>query len=61
MTAAPDRVARTDRTVPELLRARAQDRPDRLAYRFLEDGETDESRPTYAEVDRRAGAVAAPA
>src|ERR1043165_6231210 len=43
----------------ELLRRRAQDRPNRLAYVFLADGETEETRLSYGELDRRARASAA--
>ncbi len=46
-------------TFADLLHARAQDQPDRLAYAFLADGESDELRLSYAETDRRARAVAA--
>jgi acyl-CoA synthetase (AMP-forming)/AMP-acid ligase II len=46
-------------TVVDLLRARADRQPDRTAYVFLPDGETDEIRMSYAELDRRARAVAA--
>lgn len=45
-------------TFVEVLQARAAERPDTLAYRFLEDGETDESTMTFAEVDRQARTVA---
>ena len=43
----------------ELLRRRAQDKPNRLAYVFLADGETEETRLSYGELDRRARAIAA--
>jgi amino acid adenylation domain-containing protein len=43
----------------ELLRWRASVQPDRLAYTFLEDGETKEVSLTYAELDRKARAIAA--
>ena len=46
-------------TFAQLLHTRAHDQPDRLAYAFLADGETEELRLTYAETDRRARAVAA--
>ncbi|HTF09418.1 MAG TPA: AMP-binding protein, partial [Asanoa sp.] len=52
-------LTRDVRTVPDLLRARAAEQPDRLGYSFLVDGETEELRLTYAEADRRARAVAA--
>jgi amino acid adenylation domain-containing protein len=43
----------------ELLRLRARQHPARLAYTFLRDGEAEESRLTYGELERRARAVAA--
>jgi amino acid adenylation domain-containing protein len=43
----------------DLLRQRAHQQPDRLAYTFLSDGEAKEERLTYAELDRRARAIAA--
>src|SRR5689334_18200446 len=43
----------------ELLRWRARVQPDRLAYTFLADGETEEATLTYGELDTRARAVAA--
>jgi amino acid adenylation domain-containing protein len=42
-----------------LLRWRAEHQPDRLAYRFLLDGDEDEVSLTYAELDQRARAIAA--
>ena len=45
-------------TLVELLRSRALGQPDRLAYTFLSDGETDESSLTYYELDRQARAIA---
>jgi natural product biosynthesis luciferase-like monooxygenase protein/FkbM family methyltransferase len=42
-----------------LLRWRARHSPQRLAYTFLVDGETNEVRMTYAELDRQARAIAA--
>jgi acyl-CoA synthetase (AMP-forming)/AMP-acid ligase II len=47
------------RTVAELLRTRSEDDPHRLAYSFLTDGQTSEERLSYAQLDRRARAVAA--
>src|SRR4051812_9570151 len=41
-------------TLVELLRRRAQQQPDQLAYTFLVDGETTEARLTYAELDQQA-------
>jgi amino acid adenylation domain-containing protein len=46
-------------TVPGLLRARAAERPEQVAYTFLADGEAEAGRLTYAELDRRARVVAA--
>ncbi len=43
----------------ELLQQRAASAPECEAYRFLGDGETGESRITYAELDLRARAIAA--
>jgi amino acid adenylation domain-containing protein len=43
----------------ELLRWRALNQPDRLAYSFLSDGETTEASLTYEELDRRARAIGA--
>ncbi len=46
-------------TIAGLLRARAAERPERLAFTFLADGEAEGGRLTYGELDRRAAAVAA--
>jgi acyl-CoA synthetase (AMP-forming)/AMP-acid ligase II len=46
-------------TLIDLLRGRAEEQPDRLAYRFLLDGEEEEIALTYGELDRRARAVGA--
>src|SRR5262245_40282262 len=46
-------------TLVELLRARAGDHGGEGAFIFLADGERDEQRLTYGELDRRARAVAA--
>ena len=43
----------------DLLRERAAAHPDRLAFSFLQDGETETDRWTFAELDRRARAIAA--
>ncbi|HEX3129180.1 MAG TPA: condensation domain-containing protein, partial [Thermoanaerobaculia bacterium] len=43
----------------DVLRWRAERQPDRLAYRFLADGEVEEATFTYAELDRRARAIGA--
>lgn len=46
-------------TFVELLSYRAQNQPDRTAYIFLQDGETQTGRLTYQELDRQARAIAA--
>ena len=46
-------------TLVELLRTRAERQPDRWAYSFLADGDEEELRLTYAELDLRARATAA--
>src|SRR5436190_14006473 len=46
-------------TLIEVLRWRAQEQPDREAFTFLLDGETQEVSLTYAELDLRARAIAA--
>ena len=43
----------------DLLNKRAQYQPDKLAYIFLENGETESVRLTYGELDRQARAIAA--
>lgn len=45
-------------TVVELLRRRAIEQPDQLAYTFLADGAGDEARLTYSELDRQARSIA---
>ncbi|MDP9122360.1 MAG: AMP-binding protein, partial [Acidobacteriota bacterium] len=45
-------------TLDGLLRWRAARQPDRTAYIFLRDGETESARLTYAELDRWAAAIA---
>jgi FkbH-like protein len=47
------------RSLVDLLRWRARCQPTGLAYAFLADGETEESRLTFADLDRRARAIAA--
>ncbi|RPH57536.1 AMP-dependent synthetase, partial [bacterium] len=49
----------TPRTLPDLVRHRAGERPEAAVYTFLADGEEDEQRLTYAALDQRARAVAA--
>src|SRR6476661_765316 len=46
-------------TFAGLLRARAAERPEQVAFTFLTDGETEGARLTYGELDRRAAAIAA--
>lgn len=43
----------------DILRCRAKDQPQKLAYRFLKDGEHDEVGITYGELDRRACSIGA--
>ena len=45
-------------TLVELLRYRASTQPERIAYIFLRDGETEEARLTYRELDQNARAIA---
>jgi len=53
-------VSRTEfSTVTELLRWRAQQQSDKLAYKFLVDGKPDGPELTYAELDRLARAIGA--
>ncbi|HLM55156.1 MAG TPA: AMP-binding protein, partial [Pyrinomonadaceae bacterium] len=47
------------RTLVGLLRARAQGGPERVAYRFLSEGEAQEESVTYGELEGRARAIAA--
>jgi acyl-CoA synthetase (AMP-forming)/AMP-acid ligase II len=47
------------KTIVELLSRRAMEQPDRLGYTFLVDGEREEVRFTYGELDRRARSIAA--
>jgi len=46
-------------TLVEILRWRALNQPNRLAYTFLRDGEKEEVHLTYADLDRRARAIGA--
>ncbi|MEB3325164.1 MAG: fatty acyl-AMP ligase, partial [Cyanobacteriota bacterium] len=43
----------------ELLQERAVSHPDRLAFSFLQDGETESAKLSYGELDRRARTIAA--
>ncbi len=45
-------------TLPEILQTRAQNTPDSTAFIFLKDGEDDEERITYYELDRAAREIA---
>ncbi|MEM8827845.1 MAG: MupA/Atu3671 family FMN-dependent luciferase-like monooxygenase [Cyanobacteria bacterium P01_G01_bin.19] len=45
-------------TLVDLLHYRAQERPDRQAYIFLQDGETESGMITYGELERQARAIA---
>jgi acyl-CoA synthetase (AMP-forming)/AMP-acid ligase II/acyl carrier protein len=47
-----------ERTLVEVLRRRAVEEPDRVAFTFLVDGERDERSSTYAELDARARRIA---
>ncbi|MCZ6635980.1 MAG: AMP-binding protein [bacterium] len=48
----------TPSTLVELLRLRAQNRPEKTIYTFLGKGETETASLTYAELDRQARAIA---
>ena len=47
------------KTLTELLRARAESQPQRIAYTFVIDGEREEISLTYAELDQQARAIGA--
>src|SRR3954469_19243460 len=51
--------ARPSSTLVELLRQRAAESPERLAFTFLVDADTVKETLTYGELDRRARSVAA--
>src|SRR5215216_4765874 len=62
MAICSERLHQPDITVSslgELLQQRAASAPERVAYRFLGDGETGESSITYGELNLRARAIAA--
>ena len=59
MTLARDSVSDDLRTVVDLFRMRARLQPDFVGYRFLPDGDARELELTYAELDRKARAIAA--
>ena len=46
-------------TITGVLRARAEETPDRIAYRFLKDGEVEEAALSYAALDEKARTIAA--
>ncbi|MDM8561158.1 aminotransferase class I/II-fold pyridoxal phosphate-dependent enzyme [Candidatus Parabeggiatoa sp. HSG14] len=46
-------------TLIELLRQRVRNQPNKKAYTFLKDGETEEANLTYAQLDQRAQVIAA--
>ncbi|MGL5877308.1 MAG: beta-ketoacyl synthase N-terminal-like domain-containing protein, partial [Xenococcaceae cyanobacterium] len=46
-------------TFVDLLHSKAQDSPERLAFTYLQDGETEAGNLTYRELDRQARAIAA--
>ncbi len=46
-------------TFVDLLQQRARHQPEKLAYTFLLDGETEHASITYAQLDRRACVIAA--
>jgi acyl-CoA synthetase (AMP-forming)/AMP-acid ligase II/acyl carrier protein len=58
MTAKPLNCISDCRTLIHLLRGQAAATPDRLAFTFLSDGEQEEVRISYGELDRRARAIA---
>jgi acyl-CoA synthetase (AMP-forming)/AMP-acid ligase II len=45
-------------TLVDLLRHRASQQPDQLAYQFLEDGKTEAAAYSYAQIDQQARAIA---
>ncbi|MEC4891787.1 MAG: amino acid adenylation domain-containing protein [Oscillatoria sp. PMC 1051.18] len=51
--------ASAEQTIVDVLRYRALSQPDQLAFTFLPDGETEGEHLTYAELERRARAIAA--
>ena len=59
MSTLPTDLSAMPSTFVELLHTRATQQPDRRAYTFLVDGETEEVHLTYQELDRQARAIAA--
>ena len=47
------------KTLLDLLQTRADEHPDRLAFRFLQDSDSDIVTITYGEIDSRARAIGA--
>ncbi|MBV9880983.1 MAG: AMP-binding protein [Gemmatirosa sp.] len=56
---APPSARRVDETIVAVAQRQARERPDALAYAYLEDGVVEASRLTFAELDRAARRVAA--
>jgi len=54
-----DAAATAPASLADVLRRRALEQPEKLAYTFLLDGEIEEGRFTYGDLDRKARAVAA--
>lgn len=59
MSTRTDRLLADATSLPHLLALRAEAHPDRVAFRFLEEGEREITQLTYAELQTRARAVAA--
>jgi acyl-CoA synthetase (AMP-forming)/AMP-acid ligase II/acyl carrier protein len=55
--APPHEIPRAISNLVDLLNWRAAEHPDDVAYIFLKDGETEDARVSYAELDRRARAI----
>lgn len=56
---APVEMAASVNTLVDVLRWRAEHQPDRVAFRFLSDGEAETGLLTYAQLDRQAKSIAA--
>jgi acyl-CoA synthetase (AMP-forming)/AMP-acid ligase II/acyl carrier protein len=59
MSTSPSNLEAASSTLVDVLRARAAETPDALAYTFLKDGEVPESPLTYASLDEQARTIAA--
>lgn len=59
MSTFADRILADSPSLTALLSRRAAEHPDRVAFRFLEEGEQETASLTYSELERRARAVAA--